>query len=439
MMTSRCVFLTATLAVVTASIALAQPPPAAERSLTLAALHEAAMRADPRSASLELEAARTALRVQSLDMERRPALRTDWLGQYQSDVPTPPPIVPGGQPLWLPPHQTYEVALRVDQPLLDPTIGARQTVEQAALDEAQARVRTALFPLRQDVNEAFFAALLLQERLTTLRETMSRLEALRDEALVRVEARTALPSEAASIEAVLLERGRDETAMAAERRAALIRLGQLTGRPLSEADSLAVPDLQDAARQARERRGTLRARPEYAQFDRTRERIDSQRAAVSAGERPRLSAFGRVGYGKPGPNFIEDQFDAYWSAGLQMQWNPWRWGTPDRERESLALQQQILGADEAAFRDGLERAVVADLADLEWLETTGATDDRIVALREAVDRETRLRYDERVATIAQYLDQNTDLLDAQLIRATHQVELGRVRAQLLTRLGLEVR
>ncbi len=209
--------------------------------------------------------------------------------------------------------------------------------------------------------------------------------------------------------------------------------------PSPEEIELPLPDLAAAVSRTRAARTELRQRPEFDQFGRTRERIEQQRVAASAQERPRVSAFGRLGYGKPGLNFIADQWDTYWSAGIQLQWTPWTWGTADRERAALVLQQKIVDADEAAFRDGLDRAVQDDLAELDRLEATRALDDQIVALRESIDRETRLRYDERAVPAAEYLDQSTDLLDARLATVTHRVELARASARLLTTLGVEVR
>jgi outer membrane protein TolC len=200
-----------------------------------------------------------------------------------------------------------------------------------------------------------------------------------------------------------------------------------------------VPDLDAAVARARQNLSALRARPEYEQFSRTRERLEQQRGAAVARERPRVSAFGRVGYGKPGLNFILDEFDSYWLAGLQVQWTPWTWGTADRERQALAVQQQIVAADEEAFVAGIERAVQTDLADLDRLNGTLAMDDRIVSLRESVDRETRLRFDERVATVAEYLDRSNELLEARLNRVRHRVERAEARARFLTSVGLEVR
>jgi outer membrane protein TolC len=407
--------------------------------LELAALHEEARAADPRLRQLELEAARTELLLRNISGERKPVLTAHGLAQYQSDVPTPPPFLPGGQPLFIPPNQTWDAYLRVDQTLFDPSVEPRLAVERAQLAEAQARVQTALYGLRQDVNEAFFSASLLQERLDTVRITITALQALLRDAEARVRERTALPSEAASIEARLLQRQQDEVELQAGRRAALARLSALIGRHLAGDEPLALPGLSAPVARARQNLTALRARPEYEQFTRTRERLERQRSAAVAQERPRVSAFGRVGYGKPGLNFILDEFDSYWLAGLQIQWTPWTWGTADRERQALALQQQIVAADEAAFVAGIERGVQTDLADLDRLDGTLAMDERIVSLRESVDRETRLRFDERVATVAEYLDRSNELLEARLTRARHRVERSQAQARFLTSVGLEVK
>jgi outer membrane protein TolC len=412
---------------------------AAEQPLQLGALHEEARAADPRLRQLELEAAQTELRLQNISAERRPVFTVNGFAQYQSDVPTPPPFIPGGQPLFVPPNQTYDAYLRVDQPLYDPSVEPRLAVERAQLAEAQARVQTALFGLRQEVNEAFFSASLLQERLETVRITITALQTLLRDADARVRERAALPSEAASIEARLLQRQQDEAELLAGRRAALARLSTLVGRTLTGDEPLALPELGASVARARQNLPTLRARPEYEQFTRTRERLERQRSAADAQERPRVTAFGRVGYGKPGLNFILDEFDSYWLAGLQVQWTPWNWGTPDRERQALALQQQIVAADEAAFAENVERAVQTDLADLDRLDATVGMDDRIVSLRENVDRETRLRFDERVATVAEYLDRSNELLEARLTRVRHRVERSQAQARFLTSVGLEVR
>jgi outer membrane protein TolC len=416
----------------------ANAPLAGAGQIALGTLHEEAAAADPRVRQLKLEAERTELRLRNISVERLPIVTAEGLAQYQSDVPTPPPFLPGGQPLFIPPNQTYDATLRVEQPLYDPSISPRQAVERAQLAETQARIRATLFTLRQEVNDAFFAAALLQERLDVVRTQIKALDVLLGDANARVRERAALPSESASIEARLLQRRQDEAELVADRRAAIARLALLTRRSLAD-ETLTLPDLGPEVARTRQELPALRARPEYEQFSRTRDRLDMQRSAALAEDRPRISAFGRAGYGKPGLNFIRDEFDAYWLAGLRVQWTPWNWGSTDRERQALALQQQIVEADEAAFTQSVERAVQSDLADLDRLDAIASTDDRIVSLRESVEAETKLRFDERVATVAEYLDRSNELLEARLVRVRHRVERAQARARFLTTLGLEVR
>jgi outer membrane protein TolC len=419
-------------------VAAQQHTRGASDSLRLGALHQRALAADPRLRQLELHAAQTDLRLRNLSAERFPALSGDVQAQYQSDVPRVPFTTPGGDPAISPPNDTYDASLRVQQRLFDPTLAPRRAVERAQLAESQARVHTTVFALRQEVNEFFFSAALLQERAAEIAATIADLEARLREITARVREGTALPGEAAAIEASILERRQDEAAIHADRRAALAVLAQLARTDIADTVALALPSLDGAVDGARAALADLRARPEYRQFAETRERLRTQQRAAAAQHRPRLSAFARAGHGRPGLDFLSEEFDSYWLGGLRIEWTPWNWGSTRREQEALALQQQIVDADEAAFTESLSRGIARDLAALDRLDTTLAMDERIIVLRERIERETRLRFDEGVVTAADYLDRRTDVLEARLAQITHRVERSRTQARLLTTLGLEV-
>jgi outer membrane protein TolC len=415
------------------------PVAAAREPLQLRTLQQEAIAADPRLRELQLEVAKTELRTRNIQAARLPVITLNGQVQYQSDVPTPPSLLPSGQPLFTAPKDTYDASIRVDQALIDPTIGPRRAVEHAELDEAQARVRTVLFGLRQDVNDVFFAAALLQERASALAATIGDLDTRLRETAARVREGAALADDASAVEAVLLQRQQDATEIQANRRAALVRLGELTHRLIGEDDVLALPALTDAFATTRATLGELRARPEYLQFSSTRDRLARQQDLAAAEDRPRLSAFARVGYAKPGLNFISDQFETYGLAGVQLQWRAWTWGTANREREALAVQQQISQAEEAAFTDGWHRAVEGDLATIDRLATVLGLDDRIVTLRERIEQGMQARFREGVVTAADFLDRSTELLAARITRAGHRVELAQASARFLTTVGVEVR
>ena len=98
-----------------------------------------------------------------------------------------------------------------------------------------------------------------------------------------------------------------------------------------------------------------------------------------------------------------------------------------------------MAAEEAAFAKGLTTSIEGDETAIDRLQRSLATDERIVMLREQVERSTQLRLQEGVVTASEYLDRSAELLQARFARVGHQVELAQASARLLTTLGLEVR
>ena len=429
--------LAATVVLVTRpEIAGAQQAPAAD-TLQLGDLQDAAVGRDPRGRQLDLLASQSALRLRSIRSEWLPRFDAAAQAQYQSDVASIPFEPPGGAPPFTPHKDTYDAHVAVRQPLVDPGLGARRSVESAQLAESQARVRSTLYELRQRVADAYFAALLLKARAAEVEAGVTELEAQRRVARERVAAGDALHSEIGILEAELLRRGQVLSELAADRAATLAVLGDLTGRSLSEEDALAVPDLAAEVAEARAAH-EARNRPEYAQFARARETFDRRGDEIGRRNWPRLSAVGRAGAGRPGLNPLGDDLKGYWLAGVRLEWSPWDWGRARLERQALSIQQEIVATEETAFTEEIGRGVVRDLASIGRLESALEADSAIIALREQVVDETRLRHAEGVITSAEFVDRETDLLAARLARATHRVELAQARARFLTLVGLEV-
>ena len=425
-----------------ACIALASAPAQAQSpasdSLRLGALHTGAMRRDPRARALELLAAQSRLRQRNVDAEQRPSLAVEGQAQYQSDVARIPIVLPGGASPPVPPHDTYDARVVAQQRLYDPTRATRRAMEDAQLADAQARLRVTLTGVRQNVNDLFFAALRAQSQRSESELAITDLEAQRAVAAVRVREGTALPSEEMTLRAEVLRRRQSVAELNASRRATLEVLADLTGASLDTAVVLGARDLAAAVSRARAGLSDTRARAEYEQFASTRALLARQESARSAQDKPRVSAFGRVGYGRPGLNPLSTRFDAYWLTGVQLQWSPWTWGTTDRDREVLLLQQQIVSAEEQQFTEALRRGTAQDLASIDRLSAALDADDEIVALRDSILTETRVRFAEGVVTSAEYVDRQTDVLGARVSRALHRVELAQARARFLTTLGIEV-
>jgi outer membrane protein len=403
-------------------------------TLRLGALQDDAVRRDPRARQAAMQAEATELRLRNLDAERLPQLELHAEGTRVSEVVTIPIEVPGVEAP-TPPKSRYEAALEAQVTLFDGgVLSGRRDVERARLQAEQARVAAELYPLRMEVTEAFFAAFLLQERVAEVETLMADLEARLQVVRAQVRAGAALPGDTAVLRAELLGAGEQRAELAADRRASLAVLARLTERDAGEADVLALPEL--GGRMMGD--GAPGAHPRYAVFAAERERLAREEALVRARTRPQVAAFGQVAYGRPGPAQFRDDLHPYWQGGVRVRWRPWDWGTAGRERGVLQVQRQIVDTEEAAFTERLQREVQDEIQAAARLRETLEADDRIVALREQVERQARAQLEERAITPAAYVDARTDLQEARIARQRHRVELERARARYLTTLGIEL-
>lgn len=416
-------------ALVAASSARAQRP--APRDLSLSALFAAAERHDPRASQRPLADSAARLRLRTVDAERLPTLQMQAQAQYVSDVPTI-----NGVPMV--PYQQYDAYLVVRQRLWDPTRAPRRELESAQREETDARLRASLWQQRQLVSDAFFTTLALDGELRTIEAAQTAIATQRRLAEMRRDAGVSLAGEVALLEAEELRLAQRRDAVRSDRTATQAVLGSLTGVALGDADTLRAPELARRVAETLAAEDSLRERPEYAQYAAARATLAERARASSRQEMPRLSAFARSGYGRPGINPLARDFQQYWIAGLQFEWTPWTWGSGSREAEVQLLQREILQRDEAAFTERLQRAIMRDRESAARLDRSLASDARIIALHEQVLAETTRRYGEGTATAAELVDRQTDLVTAQIAETRHRVQLAEVRARILITLGQEL-
>jgi outer membrane protein TolC len=435
---------------------VSRPAPLPSDTLELSALQRAAIERDPRLRQRTLERRATDLRLDNLRAARLPRVQLTAGYDHQSDVIQIPIRQPGFE-IGEPPRDRYQASLETSLLLWDGgRTSARGRVEEARRDAALAELDARLHDLRIEVSEAFFGALLLQERLEEARLLLRDLDARLAEARARVDAGAGLPGDTAVVRAELLRARQQVDALEAERGAALTVLGRLTGRALGPSDVLSLPELAEgvaavpgpfapaAAARAPEHSARpkpvaeARLHPRYDVFATQRSRLRRQSEAVRAERRPRLSAFGQLSWGSPGFRQFDRSPHEYWRAGVQLEWRPWDWGTRAREREALEAQRDVVATEEDAFTERLLRAVQRPLRAMARARAALATDDEIIGLREQVERQARAQLAERAIPPSRYTDARTDLMEARVARIRHRVELAQAQAEYLLVLGVEL-
>lgn len=413
--------------------------PAAD-TLRLADLHETAARLDPRSRALSLRERASATRIEGLEASWLPRLALEGSTSYQTEVPEAlgggsGAAVPGLD-VPAPPRDRYEAALEVDQLLWDGgRIGRRKSVERATLAERRAATGASLHELRAELDAAFFAALVQQERRAQLRLLIEDLRARRSLVAARVEAGALVPSERAAVDAEIVRARQELDAAETGRLAALHRLSALVGRPVVEGSVLAVPGPPEEADARPDSLPPWSERPEWRRLLEAERRLRAEAGLADAEDAPRASAFLRGAYGRPGLDFFDDAFSPYATVGVRLSWSLFDGGSSGSRGTALRLEAEAMGAEREALGEALRRRADAVRAEIGRLERALVSDDRLVALREQRRETARRRLEEGVLLPADYVERRTELFDARLRARIHRVELAEARARLLRILG----
>jgi outer membrane protein TolC len=424
--------------VIAAAALLLAAPAGAQDTLGLTAVQSAVTQADPRVRQRELLRAATDLRQAVIGADRLPRLGINGYASHQSDVTRPSLGIPG---VTIPslPKDRWQTTLDLEQRLYDGgDVAGRRAVEEARHAEAEAEVDVALYELRSEVNSAFFSAFLLDKRVREFEALVTDLEARLAAVRARVDAGAALGRDAAEIEAELVRAQLRRDEARASRRASLAILSDLIASPVDTAAVLMLPEAEPERSAPTEPAAVaaLRRRPELEQLRRSRLRLDREVEATRVENRPRVFAFGQAGVGLPGLDQFRRSSDAFWQAGVRLEWRPWTWRSAGRKAAALRLEQEVLQTEEAALGRRLARAVAVDLEDIARLKAALADDQRIVELRTEVERQARAQYDEGAITTPEYVEARTDVLEARLELERHRVELAQARERYLTTLGL---
>jgi outer membrane protein TolC len=424
------------------AFALAQASTAAAQdTLRVAQLQEAAVRHDPRAEQFELLRSASELRRAAIGSERLPQLSLSAWASHQSDVTSPSLNVPGAVFPDLP-KDRWQSTIEVDQLLYDGgKITRRRELERTREAEAVAGLNVTLYELRSQVNAAFFSAFLLQQRAAEYDALVTDLDARLAAVRARVEAGTALGREAAEVEAERVRATLQREEAKAARRASLAILADLVSQPIDTTAVLVLPAEEPESTQplSPAARASLRRRPEFQRIEQSRRRLGQEAALAGSENAPRISAFAQAGVGLPGLDQFRTTSDAFWQAGVRLEWRPWTWRSAGRTADALRQEQRVLETEEKALARSLGRAVVTNLEDIGRLGAALAEDRRAVALRVEVERQARLQHDEGTITTADYVETRTNVLEARLTLQRHRVELAQARAAYLTTLGMTPR
>jgi hypothetical protein len=133
------------------------------------------------------------------------------------------------------------------------------------------------------------------------------------------------------------------------------------------------------------------------------ERVESDRTLNKVTRHPVVAAFGQLGYGNPGFNMLQDEFDTYYMVGIRLRWKPWDWNASRRNSLALDNQSMLIHMRQQAFELEQNRATLQlDGALSQHLQKI-EKDARIVELQADIVQNYRARLKYGTVTAADYI------------------------------------
>lgn len=144
-------------------------------------------------------------------------------------------------------------------------------------------------------------------------------------------------------------------------------------------------------------------RPELKLFDLQHKSFDLQRKLSVHKRLPRVNLFLQGGWGRPGLNLLDNDFEAYCIGGLRLSWNIASFYTFRNERKILVNQQNKVNMQRETFLFNTRILLKQQNADLLKMQELIKTDKSIVALRENVKNAVQSQLVYGTATANDYL------------------------------------
>lgn len=386
-----------------------------QQNITLDSCYHWARENYPNLKQSELWSAITDLKKENTKTAYYPQLTLNGQVSYQSVVTEIPRIIPNFSGPSVPKDQ-YKAYAEFRQTIWDGGVsGLNSQLEDAVLSNNLNQLEIEVYKLNDQVSMAFFTVLVVDKQLEVVEAQKKVLE----EKLKTTESGIANgvveKASAAVIKAEIVNLEQNKIKLNSGKKAAIQMLSVLTGKTLdgqSRFDYANQPTVP-----------TELNRPELHLFSSQANALEKQKELLRKTRNPKIFGFGQAGYGKPGLNMLNENFDTWYMLGAGVSWNAFDWKNTARQKQVLTLQQDMLQTSEETFRQNIDVLLVQQNAQISQLEDLLVTDHEMVSLRSEIAQSASSKLENDVITASDYIQEVQAETMAKLNLELHQIQL----------------
>ena len=388
----------------------------AQENLNLEKCYDLAEMNYPKFKQSALVKEQSDLNSEIIKTKKYPKLDFDAQATYQSEVihfPTENP----GLVFELPNKDQYKATLTLNQLIYGGgTIDAAIAEENAKSITQLQKVNVELYQLKPKINQIYFSILLTQEKKKILLAKQKQVKEKLKEVKAGVKYGALLPTSDAILESELLKVEQQLKDTESTKQNLMQTLEKYIGIPVSNASTFTYPE------NTIDQTNSI-SRPELELFNLQKSQIDNTSSMLQKNRLPKVYGFAQGGYGNPGLNMLDNSFQAFYYVGLKLNWNVFDWNKTKKQTQALELNKQIIESEREEFKLQTNIQLEQQAIEVEKYKEFINSDQTIISLQNQILKTAESQLKNGVITSSNYMDQLTDLYEAEINLKTHEIQL----------------
>lgn len=306
---------------------------------------------------------------------------------YQSDVTEIPITFPGIDIPTLSKDQ-YQVVLELSQKIWDGgEARSQKNITKYGLEVEKQKIEVDLYTLRERVNQVFFGLILLDEQLNLnnllkeeYKNSYNRVKALAENGMANQ----------ADVDAVRVEQLKCEqrnTELSATSESYRQMLSMLIGEVVEPNTQLIKPEIPLFDFNYTNNRAELRL------FDAQNNLYDNMRKSINSINMFKIGLFAQGGYGKPGLNMFEDEFQPFFIGGVRLTWNISGLYIYNNNLKQLDVEKKKIDVQREVFLFNSNLQISQQQNEIKKMQKVIVSDAEIIQLRKNIKESAQIKMD----------------------------------------------
>lgn len=398
------------------------------QTITLEQLHQFAANYYPTLKQKSLYGQLLDSKKQQLNTNYLPQISLVGTATYQSEVTTFNFSIPGASTFNQKQDQ-YSLGLELKENIFDyGAIKTQKNIEVLVAELQNKQIDADYIKVKDRIDQLFASIQLCNENLEIFQMKQVELAVKQKRINSFVENGAGLKSSLLAIDAELLITEQKMTEVQSLQQACLEVLSLLTNQKLGPATKFIEREPNFSLK-------TSLNRPEIQSFETQINTNSLKEKMITKSSLPKIYVFGRGYYGRPGYNFLNNDFRTYGMVGVGLNWNLSAYYTSGKEKKNLQIASELLSVQKEVFELNVKTLLVQQKEEILKLEKLIEMDVKIQTIKKEILATSSSQFDNGIITTYDYIiDLNADQ-QARAILAMHHVQLMMVKRAYNTTLG----